>query len=49
MICIRWPFLTTQPELVQPFALLSAMTLTDTSTGFDRAGVFDLTGCAGAD
>src|SRR5438132_9544785 len=25
---IRWPFLTTQPEFVQPFAVLSARTFT---------------------
>ena len=32
---MRWPFFTTQPEFVQPFAVLSATTLTLSSIGFD--------------
>src|SRR5437763_16090105 len=30
---MRWPFLTTKPELVQPFAVLSAKTFKDRDIG----------------
>src|SRR5215213_4913710 len=45
---IRCPFFTTQPELVQPFAVLSASTFTARATGFpNETFLFEAVGTGG--